>query len=79
MAQYLERTHPSALQGWAKIGHALTVRKQTAGFYNRNVGLSSHLLKSEALELGDKMSIMILQPICPLQLQFFMTSIQSVN
>lgn len=67
------------LQDWVKTMHAFTTRKQTAGFYNWNVGLSSHLFKSEPLELGDKMSIIILQPICPLQLQFFMTSIQSVN
>lgn len=79
VAKWIEHTHPSVSQDWAKMVHAFTTRKQTAGFYNWNVGLSSHLSKSEALELGDKMNIMILQPICPLQLQFFMTSIQSVN
>lgn len=79
VAKWIEHTHPSVSQAWAKMVHAFTTRKQTAGFYNWNVGLSSHLSKSEALELGDKMNIMILQPICPLQLQFFMTSIQSVN
>lgn len=76
VAKCRECTHPSTLQDWATTVHAFTTRKQTAGFYNWNVGLCSHLLKSEPLELGDKMSITILQPICPLQLQFFMTSIQ---
>lgn len=48
--------------GFFVFKNKINSRKHTAGFYNWNVGLSSHLIyKIEPLELGDKMSMTILQ------------------
>lgn len=46
---------------------------------NRWFVSSSIFYEIEPLELGDKMSLDHVAPICPLQLQSFMTSIPSVN
>lgn len=43
------------------------------------VCLLIYFYEIEPLELGDKMSLDHVAPICPLQLQSFMTSIPSVN